>query len=512
MRKTPGPAVQDVIDWIYQRLNKSNSPQLPSVREIARQCHVATPTVSRAISLLRQEGIIDVIWGHGIYRAGESGHNTIKEQELGSVEIKLPKWRVTAKIFEEDILNGLFDSRYPLPQIKQLQSRYTVSYPTMKKILGFLEGKRIIIRICNRYFLRKKEWKPHRYKIALIAFGTDTNALKIETERERNFFQYLFVTASQNNIDIELICYNDYLDVPRFFTRNNESITTLLNREEFLGTILNTWHMKDFRHGIYLIANINKPITVWLETDSMQNSIIIKPSSFHHISAFDISYSLIAGRDVGKYLLQLGHRTVAYLSPFNKSIWSQNRLKGLNAIFKASGSDMHVMPFVLNEFENRWSFTKKIIKKQKRKIYLSSDKLRCYINPELVYRIDNIEDQIIHLLRDNLILDYSRILIEQALAMSEATAWVACNDLFALIIMDYWNQHCISKKKRPALIGFDNTFKALKYGLSSYDFNTKGMVQSMIDYILRPSNFLYTSRNKVIHLYGNVIERESTRL
>ena len=55
-------------------------------------------------------------------------------------------------------------------------------------------------------------------------------------------------------------------------------------------------------------------------------------------------------------------------------------------------------------------------------------------------------------------------------------------------------------------MAFDNSPQAFIDGLDSYEFNTRGMVQSMVHHVLAPQNPLYRGQ-RVLHLKGHVVSR-----
>ena len=112
-------------------------------------------------------------------------------------------------------------------------------------------------------------------------------------------------------------------------------------------------------------------------------------------------------------------------------------------------------------------------------------------------------------MRDNAIFTSVNKAVDQVTADQSITALVCVNDLVAGLLADYWDYLQILPKKRPALIGFDNSFDSLRKQFSSYEFNTRGEIQNMISHVLYPENTMFTRRKPVIRLKGTVIERAS---
>jgi len=60
---------------------------------------------------------------------------------------------------------------------------------------------------------------------------------------------------------------------------------------------------------------------------------------------------------------------------------------------------------------------------------------------------------------------------------------------------------------RPVLIGFDNSFTSLERNITSYEFNTYGEVQFMLNHLLYPSSTHLLHNKSAIRLSGRIVER-----
>jgi DNA-binding LacI/PurR family transcriptional regulator len=347
-------------------------------------------------------------------------------------------------------------------------------------------------------------------KIAIVAFGVSQNEIKITSERERNFFRNISNTAIQQNVDLQTICYNDYLDTPEFYVPDGHDLYTYFKQNEICGIILSTYHMCNSAQCLRRIIGFGKPVSICVEDQHVLESMALYSANSKGITFFDASYSTVPGNDVGRYLQEKGHREIAYISPFHKSTWSQNRLSGLMEIYGKQNDSMKVYPFVLDEFVRDYAFMEKIIENASFYKDMSIDNVVNRIPPFMKKRISSIKMEYECLLRDALIYSYCEPLITKAASMPSITAWVCANDLIACLIMDYWNYHHIPESKRPALIGFDNIFDTFERGVSTYEFNTGGETQSMLNHLLYPNSSLFLKSQRIVRLNGSVIERASS--
>jgi DNA-binding transcriptional regulator YhcF (GntR family) len=456
------------------------------------------------MKVLKDEGLVKGFWGKGYFPS-----DRLQEKTDDHDSAPIPKYKLIYNKISADIFNGKFKPNHPLPGINQLCALYDVSRPTICKVLESLISEKIIRKIGVKHIIYNSVINT-RLKIALIAFGLSSNEIKITSERERNFYRNISNTAIQQNVDLHIICYNDYFDTPQFYTPDGVDLYTYMKQTDICGSILSTWHMNNSAQCLSTIISFGKPVSICVEDQHVLESMAKYSANSKGITFFDASYSTIPGKDVGAYLQEKGHREIAYISPFHKSTWSQNRLAGLMEIYGKPGDTSKVHPFVLDEFVRDYAFMEKVIENPSFEKDVSVDKIINRIPPFLKNRISSINMEYDMLLRDALIFSYCEPLIRKAVSVPSVTAWVCANDLIACMIMDYWNYHNIPVDERPALIGFDNSFESFERGISTYEFNTGGETQSMLNHLLYPNSLLLQKSRRIVRLNGSVIERTSS--
>jgi len=502
----PSPATEKVVTYVRSIIDSKGASQLPPVRKIAQMCGVSLVTANKGIAQLRRDGAIISRWGHGNFTPSHAPYLIDKASQED--EWQESKFTSIVNSIKKDLSSGLYPPNEPMPQIKHLVNIYGVSYPTIRNVLNQLIKENVLVRNGNRFFLKTIKAKL-RLKIAIIAFGIDYNTVKIATERERNFYRQLSIAAASHDVDIEIICYNDYLDSPKFFVPDDQNLKSYLQKDFFCGIILSSYHMKNSADCLRHLSLLKKPVSVWIEDHSVLG-LVSRYSNKENITFFDASYSTQPGFETAKFLYEKGHRSIAFISPFHKSSWSQNRLQGIKSFFKSINEPYVIHEFVLDEFISDYSFMDTIIESGEINRFLLTEKLHDALNDALHRRTATIKLDLNSLLRDNLIYNYSNSLFEKALNQKGISAWVAVNDLTACMIYDFWDFKKIPPKTRPALISFDNTFESLEKGISSYDFNTSGDVNNMILHLLYPNSALFSTKKRVIRIKGTVVQRRSS--
>ena len=498
------PVLNKTIESIRKLLkNSAGRSNLPPVRSMARQFGVSPVTVMRAVKALEDEGLLTSRWGKGIVKNGTIPHLSAAGSPDGN------KFERTLERFRKDILGGYYRTHLPLPPVNQLTTRYDASYPTIRKVLSVLLSENILKRNGARYYFFTNR-PVHHPRIAIIAFGQGRGAIKIETERERSFYRHLSSIVADNNVATEILCYNDYPDTPRFYTPHDEPLEQYLETAGIRGIILSSYHMNNSAECLATLLTRNIPVSAWVEDSGILSTVEHFGSYYRQLTFFDSSYSTIPGSDVGRYLLERGHRTIAFISPFHGSPWSQNRLNGLKkAVALQPGAKLH--QFTVAEYINDYYFMLPFLEKTDAHYQSLTDTLRKQVHEFLLPQLSAVKYEHDRLLRDNAIFTSIKKAVDQVTADQSITALVGVNDLVAGLIADYWDYLQLPPNKRPALIGFDNSFDSLRKQFSSYEFNTRGEIQNMISHVLYPENAIFTKHKPVIRLKGAVIERASSR-
>lgn len=504
MNTRNSPVLLETVKKLRTIIEGSTDGKLPSVRNLARRCSVSPVTILGAVDVLKNEGVLESRWGRGIYVAEEKKPYADSATDLEIYSI-VEKTVITIK---KDIIEGKYQTHLPLPSIKQLTADYNVSYPTIKKALALLSEESVIKRSGSKYYFFTDHTKS-KSRIAIIAFGSAKNSVKIETERERNFYRLLSTAAMQQNVIFETICCNDYLEEIQFFTPDDTPLAYYLKSKNIIGIILSSYHMKDSAECLRKLLKFNIPISAWVEDHRILKMVDYHGSAKKELCFFDSSYSTLPGYEVGRYLIGKGHKNIAYISPFHKSPWSQNRLTGLKKAAAMSDSEIWIFPYVSTDYLNDYFFLVKVIGKHSIEKGVVSD-VAGILHPFLRNRIASIQYDLDTLLRDNMIFTVCEEFIKEVSKDSSITAWVCANDHIAVLITDYWNYCSVPLSKRPALIGFDNSFKSFERNISSYEFNTSGEVQNMLNHLIYPNTTSLLNGSSEVRLSGKIVERNSS--
>jgi DNA-binding LacI/PurR family transcriptional regulator len=195
--------------------------------------------------------------------------------------------------------------------------------------------------------------------------------------------------------------------------------------------------------------------------------------------------------DVGEYLLSLGHRGVAYFSPYcdtRERSPVQSRKEGVEEAFRGAGYGEGVKAFLCDQFESEADAAG---------AYLQESTYRSLqeVSTEYLAAIDAIDPRPEYFFPPTgmtypLVHQYHwyQFLLprfEEALSDRSVTAWVGFNDTVALLAYSFLLSNGIKVPEDISVIGFDDTIASYGYNLSSYNFNVDGMITEALDHIIR---------------------------
>jgi DNA-binding LacI/PurR family transcriptional regulator len=215
-------------------------------------------------------------------------------------------------------------------------------------------------------------------------------------------------------------------------------------------------------------------------------------------------FALASGRaaafTIGKYLLESGHKEIAYVSLFNKTIWSQKRYQGLADAFAAAGRAEAVHAFTNDEYLS-------FLEPMRHRPQELADKWKQHMAP-VTGTIDllrgtkpfgaysarivrNLEKGVSE---SSVYLDLARTLeplLDAALANLHISAWVCANDVIAAVAREYLVEKRIPVPQRISLVGFDDDIdQSFPLNLASFNFNMPAGVSRMIWFVLRPEEHM----------------------
>jgi DNA-binding LacI/PurR family transcriptional regulator/DNA-binding transcriptional regulator YhcF (GntR family) len=548
------PSIQKAIDFIDAGLKKGtwhDGNRLPSLKQLAILSGVSVFTMWKAVDQLKKRGVLSARRG-GFITVG-TGLN----QKNPSIHKHTLLWQKMRSILEADILNGVYGFGETLPRLSQLSARYGLCFVTLKKVLHALAEDGTIIPF-------KKT-----YRIPIVRRGRFQNTIMLISEEKapgkkdifRQFMQQHKMQQLVSTLEGEcaqLKVMVDFLGYDMFSSLAVQKTHAMLSgNDAVIGFVVNLWWtvipdlQQTFLDLLSILAKFKKPVAVLDHIGACS-----LPDPLHQNNLFKIfrpvNYS--AGTGIGRYLMTLGHRHIAYISLNHEAAdWSVERFSGIQRLYDKEGYssslisrqvamvtgtyelvlalcnfDRKIFERVfgegvpaqyLKDFVRRYEnikpmrkeilglFDKKSLSEMQEQLAILKDLAEKKVKPEVMIEVrqslyDTIEQRLADL--------YQVPLFEEALARRNITAWVCANDAIAFSALRFLEK---KGKKIPAdisLAGFDNVPATFELSLTSYDFNMGAMTHQMLAFIQHPEGALFKKAAEIINVEGRVIERRST--
>jgi len=505
-RSSPGPGIQKVIDHINAGI-ASGAYQpgaiLPSRGELARMLSLSPDTVALAIGQLKRAGILAGVRGQRCWIP----HQVSEQQRtlLGRSSKVQRTWDAVAERLKDDITTGAFPAGSALPTCKELSGRYRTSYVTLRKALDSLESLQLLTRRGRNFVVPAAALPAGRSHILFIWFNhlpylpthdTDSSfirALERECLRNSVVLEKRIVWADPRGRVI-LWRHRDPAPVEKSIVESCMGVVYLVNWFASVNTVVFDW-----------LAHLGKPVSIvdWLGDWNLPPAISGKP----HIQLLRSSVTKRPGFDAGRFLISLGHRRIAYFSPYGLE-WPAVRMQGIIDACKLAGATYGVEAFIQHQVGTEEEFQKLFGKRY------SSIRSTMESPPDFPREYEAGREN----LAGTAWLEYENAtyfstlfpLFADALARRQITAWVGCNDAVCMMAFSFLRSRQVAIPRKISLIGFGNTLASVKADMTSYDFNFEAAVGSILTFLLRPG--LVSRIRKLARplIEGFMIERGST--
>ncbi|MBD3321074.1 MAG: GntR family transcriptional regulator [Chitinivibrionales bacterium] len=515
------PALSRALHYLVNQIvNKASV--LPAINELARAAQVSERTMWEAARSLRQRGILDTQYGRGLIVRPDAAAKcrqlidvTAPAEPSGPDEKRAFAWQKTAGMIRRNLLNGTHPPHMPLPSIKELCNIYHISRTTMHKALAQVASQGLLTPAGKTYTPSAPSIATTGKRIVFISLADVERRLMLQGPAE-SFYKATEEHCLRSNIKLDICGY--YYDVNWEETRAihfvdaNRDICDFPQSEAILGYIFLVGTMREAEEYIMrILSHISKPIAVldlaggWKAPWYLQRP---------HVQLFESAISSQAGQDIAGYLHALGHRRVAYISPFHRAAWSRNRLHGLRQAYNLSGYTNAIEPFtadnppaIHSEYQSRG-------RQRGRYADLATFYKHWSQHHEPDYHA--VLDPLFQLQIPRQILAqaefrrYVRSLFDNALQQKNSTAWVLANDEVAIAALDYLQEKKIRVPGELSVCSFDDSPVSMRRGLTSYNFNMRAYAHAMQTFIVNRRAMPVRPSRRAIEIEGMVVERVSS--
>ncbi|MBD3322453.1 MAG: GntR family transcriptional regulator [Chitinivibrionales bacterium] len=513
------PAFQRAQRYIAAEINSGrytkNMP-LPAMKKLAAEAGVSENTMLKAARFFRTKGAL----------SGGNGENYIVD--VGSIDNLEVDCDFNAQSSEyhcsnstyiwqrirDSIRKDIFSSKYApsslLPTMLEFQNHYRASFRTVRKALLSLASEGIIVPRGKSYAVVAASKAPAGKKIIFFTLASRSDSFA-DSGIPEQFLRELGHAVFACGASLEIYTYLWEEDGHCLRSRRNGK-ADFPPDDEILGFVylsVNPFDPK--RHEVLAhVHHRGKPVAILDISGGLGLPLFMYRKN---VRLFTAAVSKHPGILAARFLLDRGHRSVAYISPYHDSPWSKNRLNGIKEVYADAGHGAGVSCFAFS------------LPPSIHDTYRKQAEERSNINAfEFCYRqwlstlprtYQQVIDPVVgselkaHLITLGEFRDRLNSLFSQALAQNEITAWIAANDQTALAALDFLAENNIKVPERISVFGFDDSRETLQRGLTSFNFNMRAIVQLMVSFILNIHSVRQT--RKPLEVDGIVADRLTVR-
>lgn len=515
-------AVERILEFFITAINTGQfrrGEKVPGMNKVAEETGFSRVSVWKAVTLLRRSGILEGVRG-GRISVGRGLRLPLTMKSIvssgtppptDSVRPTTPISERIARAIERDILTGAFPQGTPLPSLKELQGRFAANYRTVRKALAMLLRRRLVIRESRRYTVRRLTRDTKTHSIVLIVHVEKDAGFSLSQLNEHYLF-FFEQQCLQAGISPRTTLY--FLDDharPTYVSASGAKRKKLDHHAGVLGYIVLVLHPRHgYEHVVRDCASRGVPVAILDEIGDIR----LPPTTLSRpMAVFPIGTSTRAAQAVGQYLLMPGHRSIAYISPFQATAWSRIRLDGLRDVFNDPAGHGSVTPFTLNYLGNvaEYFVDRGLEESRGRELLSWYESWRTTVPQRFRGALDDvIYSTPLNVFGECAFKPVLRELFGRALRRRDITAWVCANDAVAIDALDFLRERSVPVPGTISVVGFDNERRGMDHGLTTYDFSMRSIVDAMISFLTRPTEFLRTHRNRSVEIGGVVVERTTT--
>ncbi|MBD3243278.1 MAG: hypothetical protein GF331_21995 [Chitinivibrionales bacterium] len=390
----------------------------------------------------------------------------------------------------------------------ELRARYGVGHASLRTALESLRADRVLEHHGRGF--RIPPLTAHAPYTTVVFVGK-TRAMDIMTDlapRSQQLWRALEDRCSHGGVRLVVRSVEDMLERP--------SPGGHLERPGVLAGYLVRNLDLPARHATRLLSTLassRRPVALADELGEAEDFARKVPS--RRLQVFSLAHSAGAGYELGRHLLSLGHRRLAFFSPYHAADWSSNRLIGLRTAGEQAGPGIDVRAFVGTELAD--DFALRDFARTSDAFVKLCNALRTFrrrANPESDEPDDAfVRDPAFGYVLRHVMAYVMSPLFRQALADRSITVWVGANDAVALAAAGFLTRERAGTDGRPvndiSVAGFDNTFGAIAADLTSYDFNVGALADAMLRHVLNPGRAIGRKTREPVEVSGLVVCRGS---
>lgn len=402
------------------------------------------------------------------------------------------KWDAVAAEVVARIEAGRYRRGAPLPSAGQLCQEFRVTHPTLRLAMGHLVRSGILEAQARGWRVRPPGSTISGWRIGYLRRCREDGTPFEEADRERFLRRALELEAGSQGLRIESWGISETGRVFRGSKPWQGGWGEALG-----GLVVSLWHLEQPGQVLSWLAGVDLPVAVWDER-ATEEPIAILPT----VRWFSSGLGTESGIQVVRHLVEQGHRSISWISPFQASVWSRNRLDGCRMACREALVGMRLAEQVRDD---RWDPAQ--FSPGQEQLDRGIEPLLQACGPAAARWDEQVRASASALLRDRALLECLDPLFEAALRDRGATAWICANDDIARLAWGRIEAAGLEVGTDIGLVGFDNTLWAQSVGLSSVGFREEELAKAMVAFLVSPRS---PRPFPSLRLEGSVVVRSSS--
>ncbi|MBD3244177.1 MAG: GntR family transcriptional regulator [Chitinivibrionales bacterium] len=495
------PALGRAVAFLRARIAGNEGERLPGLRRLCGDAGVSLVTMHKAVAVLEREGLVRAVRGRGIEVVGVNAvPESVIQPDSG------PKWRRLCDTLERDIRRGVYPPDSLLPSPKALRLELGVCHETLARALGRLVSAGVLQRHKRTYRVCTLGRVRRGSTVLLILQGEGNGVPGEPTARTQENLRSLEQQCSRLGLTLSLLVYHNASRTLRSSEGAEVSIRAQCAEGAVLGALL--WTIGIGPDHVRGILRQQRDVAIPVAVLDENGSYAVADMPSRRFRLFSMANSPVSGMVLGRYLLRLGHRRIAYLSPVHNPQWSRNRLAGLRASAR-SLPGTHVAAFT-HDLRFPTTSIRSPSRILERSLRMPTGTATREL--ELVMAAVRRNDAALSAEVRNQAFAHSFVpLFTEALREPGLTAWVAATDKVALAAVDFLREHGVRVPDDISVAGFDDGLDAYLRKLTSHNFNAPAVMHAMLAHLLeRPGRGVAAGQHEPEEIEGFVSERLTT--
>ncbi|MBD3242924.1 MAG: GntR family transcriptional regulator [Chitinivibrionales bacterium] len=496
---SPRQRARECLQRAIERASVQGTTRLPAIAELAAAAGVSVVTMHRVVRPFVSAGHLTARPRKGLHvtNAVRPGHRMRSESQTSRHHRSS---RSLAEQLLREVYGGVYESGHQLPPYKELVHRYGAAYETIRAALESLCERGVLERYRRGFRIVCRTAPVARNRLVVVTGALNTGAINYTSPRTYELVRELERQCRMRRLELSIVTF---YGPDRLLSGDTDARQLLLGRRstrQYLGCMVWTQGMSLWPQTPPLLRGLARSgLPMAVLDESGETDGVIPPGD--SVAVIPLGYDEQCGVEVARYLLELGHRRVAYVCAFHANEWSRNRERGLRDEFRRAGFPDGVISMV----SERYAFPRDhAIRNESHQ-----NSVQCLLRERGQYHrargevdlggvYECLTESVDSAIRRHAIQREIAPLVRAVLADEGVTAVVCATDKQALSVRRLLEDRGVRIPRDLSLVSFDDGPDALVANMTSYNFNCPAAVARLTDYVIAPGSYAGNRRTDLM--------------